>query len=471
MLRNCVLWLLLLTLTAPAWSQDKTPAEDAKKLIRLLNASNSSKPIVEEIGKSNVLPANLNHDAANKLIAMGDKCLQQLEETIAGKNKQLCLACMVVVARIGLLSDEIEKISSILLSQLANRDKDIRMLAIVELSMITHRSQFPKDKAAAALNRIAIEDPVNEARQKAVLVMREMGLEVKIPVTPERIADLIAALLPKQPGEIAERLNCDYRNMSTSPAGIDDKVANELINIGDNAVPQLLHQLKDSQRKRRLLAMIVLSRIGANTTSAEAGTKIVAAFAGLLADSDKQVAYSAILGLGIIGAKAQKTMPQLIKLIASSDRQVVHNAIFAVTSIKQQGEAAIPVLMRRIEDNNNVTKQFAIVGLGEMREMSVQAAPAMAAALAKEKSVDVKRALINALAKIGNADNKTLPVIIKPLVENLLSPNKELRDETSQIIMYLGKPALELLKKEAQSSKNDRLTEAINQIIGNMEKK
>ena len=168
----------------------------------------------------------------------------------------------------------------------------------------------------------------------------------------------------------------------------------------DEAIPELLKLLEDSDDFVRWRAVSALSKFG--------DEKAIPGLLKLLEHSDDFVRRSAAYALGLIGD--EKAIPGLLKLLEHSDDFVRRSAAYALGLIGD--EKAIPELLKLVEHPDSDLRRSAADALGNIGDE--KAIPPGLLKLVEEPDYFVRRSAADALGNIG--DDQAIPGLLE-LVE------------------------------------------------------
>ena len=469
--------LLLIVLCGTLAAQEQATPEQIYRTIRLLVPISTSQPIQDSLDKAETIPAGVDAKIAQQMIGWGDLCISHFEAVLSGAKKMsgnsklTRQGIMVVMARMARKTSKIDQILDLLFSQLREKDKDIRKLAIIELGIVAQSLPDKKERVAAPLKILAANESVKEVNQAVLLVLRTIGVDVKVTVPEGKIAQLIARLYDRTKMEpVSKSLVLENGLFSVKCSGINLAAAAELTAIGEPAVPQLLQAIRDSESTRKWgkaekkCILMVLSQIGHH---AEVFCdKIVAEFIQALADEEKQLKKLAIVEVGLIGPKAEKTIEYLIQALANNDWEFRNNALFALSKMQSKAVPAVPHIIRALQDKNGVTRQYAVICLGEIGADAKAALQPLLTILRNDNNADVKKSAIQAIGKLG-AEAKTA---VPELIGYLGSKSKDLQREAVLALKTIGKPGLEDLQKAVPRVRQSEIKSLLEEIIQSIKK-
>jgi len=172
---------------------------------------------------------------------------------------------------------------------------------------------------------------------------------------------------------------------------------------GEEAVPELIDTLKDSDMSVRRYAALALGEIG------PAASEASPALAAALQDSNGDVRYAATGALGRIGPAASEAVPALTAALKDSDVAVRRTAAESLGQIGPGASEAVPALVEALQDPDAPVHVFAAQALGRIGPGAAGAIPALRAALADPNGDNrVRKAAAEALEKIKAAPEKKL---------------------------------------------------------------
>jgi HEAT repeat protein len=171
-------------------------------------------------------------------------------------------------------------------------------------------------------------------------------------------------------------------------------VVETLINIGEDAVPELTKTLKDGNPDVRYSAAGALESIG-TPEALKAFNEHQESLIKMLQDPDPDTRISTIETLGRIGS--QNTVSALVQVLQDQNKSVRGAAIEALGNM---GKYVVPALILALQDNVKGVRASAAKAL---RNIGKYAIPALILAL-QDKVVDVRGSAAEALGHTGSAD-------------------------------------------------------------------
>jgi HEAT repeat protein len=250
-------------------------------------------------------------------------------------------------------------------------------------------------------------------------------------------------------GDDAGRREASYR-LSQLGAGASD------------AVPALIEALDDKETQVWFNSITALARIGPAAEAAIPALKeqLVNARGGRYS---QQMWYRASFALGSIG---KASLPTLSELLDHRDAQVRSGAAKAATwmsadavslsgqlaenladddeevrrysaeALASFGESSITLLEKALQQDNRGARMAAAHGLELLQPMPQGSASKVAAALADEPDVDVRRQFLHTLSRLDYEADEFLPV----LVSHLDSGNEGVRQEVANALILMDDP-------------------------------
>jgi len=139
------------------------------------------------------------------------------------------------------------------------------------------------------------------------------------------------------------------------------EITKQLHSIGKEAIPALIHALKDSDVQMRRNAELVLIAL-AGGYDGEPKMDIRGAIPALTkakGDKDSNVRQWAAHALAEIGPDAKDAVPALIKLLKDSDEGPRNDSCMALGDIGPAAIDALPALRNALNDSSKDVRQFA----------------------------------------------------------------------------------------------------------------
>jgi hypothetical protein len=173
---------------------------------------------------------------------------------------------------------------------------------------------------------------------------------------------------------------------------INALIQQSLEKIGKDAVPSLIHALKNKDENVRIVAARSLCTIGTDARPA------LAALTGALADSQSAVAEAAAKALANFGPEAKSAVPALL---SASRRSVAA----AEDTLLKLGKDAVPGLIEALGHRDADERDAAADLLGRIGPSAKAAIPTLTTAV-HDSSRQVRESAAIALEKIKGADSK-----------------------------------------------------------------
>jgi HEAT repeat protein len=199
-----------------------------------------------------------------------------------------------------------------------------------------------------------------------------------------------------------------------------------LVEIGQPAVPYLAVAVEDPRRDVRWRTVQALGEIG--------GDDVVASLVAALQDEDALVRRYAVQFVGKWGKGNAAAIPAVRSLLADPDLQVIVAALSALDELGDTSHKAdvelVDSLCAKLRSDNLTHREGAAIALGMTG--NPRAAVPLAEALAVEPSRSVRRAIVEAIGKIGSRASA-------PLFLDLLKDGKP---SAAEALRLLGDPSL-----------------------------
>jgi len=294
--------------------------------------------------------------------AFADDSIERLEKSIKSSNASTRRTAIDILATKGNAAESaIPKV----ISQLNDESLDVKISAIEFLGIVGTKNT----EALEALAKL-LSDKNPRLRNKAALALGKFGSPV--------VAHLRPLLIAKE---------VEPKEASLLTAGA----------LGVTAAPltrEIERALDDEQVVIRRYAALALGQIGAKS----AIPKMIQA----LHDGDSVVRQNLITALGQLGASSSQAVISLVEHLGDSDRLVHDLAISALSRL--DANSLILPLSNALTSKNPAVREGAATLLGDLKQASVTAVSKLVAAL-DDETVEVRRAVVNALAKIDSPDS------------------------------------------------------------------
>ena len=193
--------------------------------------------------------------------------------------------------------------------------------------------------------------------------------------------------------KIKERINELIQNLGHSDKEVQDKSANELIEIGDPAIELLIESLRFTEEKNAICLQVanILSKIGSK--------KVVDLLLEKLLDYDWRVRAAAAIAIKKIGDS--RVINPLLQILFKDGKR--DNREYAEIVLNEIGEPVVEQLIRALNDKEPDIRVRAARLLGKIKD--IRAIHPLTEVMSKDKNYDVqmvaKRALEEIRAKIG----------------------------------------------------------------------
>jgi len=152
-----------------------------------------------------------------------------------------------------------------------------------------------------------------------------------------------------------------------------------------------------------------LARIGEPALSA-----VITALETVPRKGGSQARRAAAVSLGLMGAKAAKAVPALIKALSADSPLLKAEAALSLSKIDPSAEGVVPALVNAMSDKDYSVRDSVAQAIGNCGPAAKDAIPALVTALADQKK-EVQYSAAEALGRIGPA---AAPALIKAMSEN-----------------------------------------------------
>jgi HEAT repeat protein len=267
----------------------------------------------------------------------------------------------------------VQQIVSALNVGLSDSHESVRASAAVAISWIGPRAK----PAVPALVRL-LDDPDPQVSKNVVSAIRAMGPEAK-----EALPELEQSLThgdDHRRVNIAGAMRMNGAAPSTFvPALIDilskegpaHYAAMELAQLGDPAVPALLHAFKDKDSVSRGNAAYSIANMAGWEKLTKDQEKVADALIELSQDEDRTVVWHAVQAIGSVHAAPARSVPTLISFLNHPDPTIASNAVDALVEFGEEAKPALPSLIALLgSEKKSLGVGHAIFGIGVDRAVA-----------------------------------------------------------------------------------------------------
>lgn len=331
----------------------------------------------------------------------GGKTLSQWKELLKSQDPSLRWQASEAFGRMGRSNPRL--VVEALVRAAGDKDLDVRLQAVVELTALKHFAE----PAVPALGA-ALQDNDSDLRRQAAVALASIGpwAEESTPLLGQALRDpnanvrlaAVAALQAIGPdasrnlddllGCLKDKVPSVRRSTASALAVIATQTDPERT---DRAVLALAAALQDSDADVRVRAAIALGAIGPRAEGATAflgeasrvpqdpasreaalalgriGGKGTAQLARNLVHADVEVRTHALLGLQLLQSKARPVLAALIKALKDSDPNVRQHVMTALRSCDPEPQDIFPVLKSAVAGQaDEVGRLWAVVWIGEI---------------------------------------------------------------------------------------------------------
>lgn len=180
----------------------------------------------------------------------------------------------------------------------------------------------------------------------------------------------------------------------------------------DVIIARHITDLTDTNPKVRAKAANALMPFKARAASAV--PRLIAA----IDDNDPHVRDRATWALGRIGAAAESAVPRLIEIIRdkSENKDLRWSAAIGLEKIGRAAEKAVPVLLAMLQEESAIVRNGAAHALGGLGRHHDQVVPALLRSL-RDTDLNVQGNAAVALGKIGKEPHLCVPAIVELLTK------------------------------------------------------
>lgn len=196
-------------------------------------------------------------------------------------------------------------------------------------------------------------------------------------------------------------------------------------------------QRRDGTMRYALVTLLLAAGVCAGGGRAEAATGDVDAkfrtLRAALTYGDTKAKLGAIGAIAKLGRNGEGAAELLVKALSDNDRSVRLAALGALGAIGPSTKEVVDTLIKLVEGKN---ADMAREAVNVLRKIGPGAAPAVDALLRYAEGKKARESAIDALAMIGPAADRAVPMIIQAFK----SPDRNLRESAAHALGNIGQP-------------------------------
>jgi HEAT repeat protein len=214
---------------------------------------------------------------------------------------------------------------------------------------------------------------------------------------------------------------------------------------GPEVVPALTAALRDPDSLVRAEAAQDLGQLGPVARAAAADLRRA------LKDDDVYVRIHAAVAAALVEPASAPPLATLVEALQDSKEDVRVAGIAVLASLAQRGRPAIPALIGALSDPEDRVRRAAALALGELAPERMRATPgpeiaALARALQKDESLDVRHMAVRALGNYGSEAWAAAPALRQALCDEAPRVARDAAD----LLARFGAPAADMLAAAVQ---------------------